>query len=340
MTAYIVAQSMDTPLSLERQVTLAGTYLTGAAAQWYEQQLDAKITFDEDLADKKYVIEQRKRDEKRTRPARLEGEEESESEAEEEEGLEPYSGPLYDLPHFVQALLQEFEDVDLEATAQHKLEIISMGQDTAEAHIRNFKHWARHSAYNDKALVAYFRRSLTPALKKKVQDMADRPSTLKGWYDQAIKFDRNWREDLDERRHTRPSTNPPARTTPTTPQTPAPTRGANQTQPRTGWRPWGSVAQPAQQSFGVNAMPRDDRCFKCGKRDGHFARDCPTPQEEIERKWGRASMFTPGGRPAQNRATNFANAGEFVNAMSQEQRAEMLRELQPNAGQGFGNGSS
>ena len=66
--------------------------------------------------------------------------------------------------------------------------------------------------------------------------------------------------------------------------------------------------------------------------DGHFASNCPTPIAEIRRRWGRDSMYTP--RAVQNRATNFADVGEFVGAMSQEQREELVRALQTGGAQG------
>lgn len=309
MRAYVLAQAISGPLTNDRQMATVGTYLTGEAAQWYEQKLAERATYEEDAED---------------------------AERRGEEDVEPYNGPLASLNHLIEGLLKEFEDVNIEATAQHKLEIIHQEKETAETHVRHFKHWARHADYNDKALIGYFRRSLAPMLKKKIQNMENRPATLDGWYEQAIKFDRNWREDQDEQRNTRPAFNQPARSNTTPQQSPTPQRNANQAQPRNGqWRPWGSVAQPAQQSVGINAMPRDNRCFKCGKTDGHFARDCQTPVDEIRRTFGRDSMYQPrAGHPVQNRATNFANAGEFINSLSAEQRREMTQALQSGGAQG------
>ncbi|KZV60661.1 hypothetical protein PENSPDRAFT_694070 [Peniophora sp. CONT] len=112
------------------------------------------------------------------------------------------------------------------------------------------------------------------------------------------------------------------------------------------FHPWGSVAQPAQQQqqaqqpyrgpapMDIDAMTCDSRCFKCGKTDGHFASNCPTPITEIRRRWGRDSMYTPGGLAVQNRGTNFANVGEYLNAMSQEQREELAHALQAGGAQG------
>ncbi|KZV59488.1 hypothetical protein PENSPDRAFT_695090 [Peniophora sp. CONT] len=66
-----------------------------------------------------------------------------------------------------------------------------------------------------------------------------------------------------------------------------------------------------------------------------MSRECTTPVKEIHRKYGHDSMFTPGGCPVQNRVTNFADVGEFIGAMSQEQQEELAP-----APQGFASGSS
>ena len=101
----------------------------------------------------------------------------------------------------------------------------------------------------------------------------------------------------------------------------------------------------------IDAMAQDTRmCYKCGKT-GHISRFCRTPVDEIRRTYGRDSMYPPpptAGRPAQNRATTFANAGEFVSSMTAEQRTELIQALQiggtPSASQtppqDFANGSS
>ena len=77
------------------------------------------------------------------------------------------------------------------------------------------------------------------------------------------------------------------------------------------------------------------------------------PLEEIRRRFGRDRMFIPKAerQPMQNRATTFANPGEFAQALSQQDREELLRALQtggaqgadqtpPATQQGFASGSS
>ncbi|KZV59082.1 hypothetical protein PENSPDRAFT_552818, partial [Peniophora sp. CONT] len=95
---------------------------------------------------------------------------------------------------FERALLHEFEDVDLTETAQHKINSIVMSDEPAETHVRHFKYYARHSAFNDAALLVFFKKSLKPAIRTKVQDMNPRPATLQGWYKEVIAFDRQYRE--------------------------------------------------------------------------------------------------------------------------------------------------
>lgn len=77
----------------------------------------------------------------------------------------------------------------------------------------------------------------------------------------------------------------------------------------------------------VDAITHDLHCFRCGKTDGHMSRECTTPVEEIYRKYGCNSMFVPGGRRMQNHGTKFANVGEYLNVMSQEQREELVHAL-------------
>ena len=240
MRKYIDAQELQAPLTENKKMTYAKTYMVGDAAVWLEQLQTEKDDW--------------------------------EMEHEDDVDPAPYEGPLESFEALMEGLLVEFEDIDPEATAQHKLDVIHMGKETAEAHNRRFKTLARHSGYNDKALVGYYRRSLTPGLKKKIQDMADRPTTLDGWYRQAVKFDRQWREDQDERQHARtPATNQGRAGN----QSAAPRSNASNPAPRSNnnnWRsppafmPWGgSVSRPApapggeQQRAGTHGHRRGVR---------------------------------------------------------------------------------
>ncbi|KZV61329.1 hypothetical protein PENSPDRAFT_693514 [Peniophora sp. CONT] len=236
------------------------------------------------------------------------------------------TGALSNLDHFTDALLKQFEDIDIKKTAIHKIFTILQGTNSAEVHVCLFKDWA----------------SLKLALLDKVNGQDKHvPETLEGWYEDTVRFDRQWHENhLDRKGTSGNGTNNSTSRVNTQQQQPQQPRNTNQ------FRPWGSVAQPAQQQqqlqqpyrgpqpMDVDTLTRDPRCFECGKTDGHFASNCPTPIAEIQRCWGRDSMYTPGGRTVQNRGTNFANVGEYLNAMSQEQREELAHALQASGVQG------
>lgn len=234
-----------------------------------------------------------------------------------------YDGPMSIWDKFTEGLLTQFEDVDIQRMAIHKIGIIEQGSNTAEVHVRLFKDWAGHTNFNNVALIEAFKKSLKLALKDNINRQGRNcPTTLKNWYDDAVVFDRQWREDHPNLTTVCTSTSTPSRPLPSPPQQQQQQqqpRNANQWMPRNNgqFRPWGSVVQPAQQQH-VDTMTRgpDLSCFKCGKTDGHFVSNCPTPIAEIRQRWGRDSMFTL--RVVQNRATKFADMGEFVGAMSQE----------------------
>lgn len=338
MLNYIHAQEAanGVTLSENHRICLASTYLAGDAAEWYEQILEEaqQITI---------------------------------AHANDPQ-LPPYDGPMVEYARFEQALLHEFEDVDLTETAQHKINAIVMGNDTAEAHVRHFKYYARHSGFNDAALLVFFKKLLKPALKSKIQGMNPRPTTLQGWYEEAVAFDRQYREDEQEKKNTRSAVANQSSTLrnsnnqslrPAQQQQP---RNSNQWQPSNGmFRRWGSVAQPApaaRNNTGVQPMDiyaafQARVCFKCGK-SGHISRFCFTPVEEIQRTFGWNSMIPPQqkqGAPMQNRVTEFANAEEFAATLSEQERAQLLRAIQPggaqsatpaapSGAQGFGSGSS
>ena len=335
---YLTAeeQAANNALTDENKIILVSTLLDQSAAMWYEQVLDGYRTYQRAHAANPTLA---------------------------------YTGPLTGLDVFLQAFLEQFEDVDIQKTAIFKVQSMQQGAQSAEVHTRLFRDWAGHTGFNDPALIELYKKSLKPAIRDKVNGQGKhRPTTLKGWYEDAVLFDRQWREDHPGFDRAAGNTNTRTQSGGTQNNSGQPTRGqqpqqsprkANQQQQRnSNWRPWGTAQQPARApapaaNTGVIPMDIDAAnaafaCYRCGEK--HLARDCTTPVEVIRQKYGRDRMI-PFPPRYQARATQFANAAEFAASLSPADRAELAWSLQsgvkaPNAPpapapqQGFASGST
>lgn len=322
--AYVNAEiALSGPITDENKIILFVAYLKGDALRWIQQLDDARTAWD---------------DRHTVNPA----------------NVPVYNGPLSSYYDLATAFLKEFEDVDIRATARHKLITIHMGEgpdDMAEKYIWDFKELARQSGYNDLALISHFSRSIPQCLQTKVQNLGRHcPTILAGWYDEAVVFDRQYREDQSEKKHFRgpASVQRPPQGNRTNQSTRPPP--AFSPSPTTFWCP--SVPTQTPRPTDPNTMEIDNTqtpriCHRCGM-SGHIARRCRTSQADIQAKYGR-DRYMPrpaySGPSQQVRGNTFASPQEWIQSLSAEERASMLGALQgsdptQDTQSGFGDGSA
>ena len=62
-----------------------------------------------------------------------------------------------------------------------------------DEHVQSFKKAACRSGYSGYALMEEFKRSLNTRLRERVSNLDRIPETIDGWYQQAMRLDRQWR---------------------------------------------------------------------------------------------------------------------------------------------------
>ena len=74
-----------------------------------------------------------------------------------------------------------------------KIRTMMQGDRTAEEHIQDFEKAALEAGYEGFPLIVEFKRSIHPALRKRLSEIRPQPITIQGWYNEAITIDRQWR---------------------------------------------------------------------------------------------------------------------------------------------------
>ena len=187
---------------------------------------------------------------------------------------------------FRTSILDHFGDSDRVSTAQHKLEMLYQGSQTADQYILDFERYQTISGYNDSALIRLFERGLNFGLADKIAGSEHKPTTLIEWKSKARTFDRNFRQREETKRlqsRTRPPTSAPNPrfSNYSKPFNPAPfphappkattTSHPPQPLPASGPIPMDVDAHRQFKSFGT--------CYNCNQ-SGHISRFCPHPHRE------------------------------------------------------------
>lgn len=157
-----------------------------------------------------------------------------------------------------------FGVIDKARAAQAKLEVLQQGQQPVRTYVAAFEKLAQESGYNSTAQMQTFRRGLDIGLRRKIDDMADRPQTISRWKEVALNKDASMRAEREEEKawssssFRKPTTAAPKNTTSAHTQDTASV----------------SVQAARLSEEERTRYLKEGRCFRCHVR-GHMARFCP-----------------------------------------------------------------
>jgi len=80
------------------------------------------------------------------------------------------------------------------------LRTIEQGSRTCDEYVQEFKKVARGSGYKGRPLIEEFKRGLSGAIRRKLAEAEEPPSTIGEWQERAVRLDRNQRQSKAEER--------------------------------------------------------------------------------------------------------------------------------------------
>jgi len=201
----------------------------------------------------------------------------------------------------------DFRETSEEERKIEQLRTIEQGGRTCDEYVQEFKKIARGSGYEGRPLIKEFKRGLNGAIRRKLAEVEEPPTTIGEWQERVIRLDRNQRQSrAEERMLGRNAVRAGGNTQ---------SRGGGSYRGRGGqitWRMGGEYRGGGGNAFNrggaqgglrrdPNAMDVDrgrggDRtCYVCGKW-GHMAKNCwerhktrvvETPQEAAKENGGQ-----------------------------------------------------
>jgi len=80
------------------------------------------------------------------------------------------------------------------------LRTIEQGGRTCDEYVQEFKKVARGSGYEERPLIEEFKRGLSGAIRRKLAEAEELPSTIGEWQERVVRLDRNQRQSRAEER--------------------------------------------------------------------------------------------------------------------------------------------
>jgi len=81
-----------------------------------------------------------------------------------------------------------------------QLRTIEQGERTCDKYMQKFKKIARGSSYEGRPLIKEFKRELNGAIRRKLAEAEELPTTIGEWQERAMRLDRNQRQSRAEER--------------------------------------------------------------------------------------------------------------------------------------------
>ena len=99
---------------------------------------------------------------------------------------------------FLTSLRKEFGGGEEELVKAAKLRKIEQGGRMIEEFIQEFKRAVRESGYEGRLLMEEFKRGMNGAIRRKLMEAENPPTSIEQWYKRAMALDRNWQESRRE----------------------------------------------------------------------------------------------------------------------------------------------
>jgi len=94
----------------------------------------------------------------------------------------------------------DFEETSEEERKIEQLRTIEQGERTCNEYIQEFKKVAKGSSYEGRPLIKEFKRGLNGAIRRKLAEAEEPPTTIGEWQERAVRLDKNQRQSRTEKR--------------------------------------------------------------------------------------------------------------------------------------------
>jgi len=94
----------------------------------------------------------------------------------------------------------DFGEISEEKRKIEQLRTIEQGGRTCNGYVQEFKKIARGSSYEGRPLIKEFKRGLNRAIRRKLAEAEELPTTIGEWQERAVRLDRNQRQSRAEER--------------------------------------------------------------------------------------------------------------------------------------------